>query len=52
MFCDTKINAKPAVEGTIWMWHQDYNAWKARMLKLSDAERGDIQRDAERHDRV
>jgi ectoine hydroxylase len=21
----TKINAKPAVEGTIWMWHQDYN---------------------------
>ena len=23
----TKINAKPAIEGTIWMWHQDYNAW-------------------------
>ena len=23
----TKINAKPAIEGTIWMWHQDYNSW-------------------------
>ena len=23
----TKINAKPAIEGTPWMWHQDYNSW-------------------------
>ncbi len=23
----TKINAKPAIEGSIWMWHQDYNSW-------------------------
>jgi ectoine hydroxylase len=23
----SKINAKPAIEGTPWMWHQDYNAW-------------------------
>jgi ectoine hydroxylase len=23
----TKINAKSAIEGTIWMWHQDYNSW-------------------------
>ncbi len=23
----TKINAKPAIEGTHWMWHQDYNSW-------------------------
>lgn len=23
----TKINAKPAIEGTIWQWHQDYNSW-------------------------
>jgi ectoine hydroxylase len=23
----SKINAKPAIEGTIWMWHQDYNSW-------------------------
>src|SRR3954464_15980755 len=24
----TKINTKPAVEGTVWMWHQDYGSWK------------------------
>jgi len=23
----TKINMKPAIEGTIWAWHQDYNSW-------------------------
>ena len=23
----TKINAKPAIEGTHWQWHQDYNSW-------------------------
>ncbi len=23
----TKINTKPAVEGTVWMWHQDYGSW-------------------------
>ena len=23
----TKINAKPAIEGTHWAWHQDYNSW-------------------------
>lgn len=23
----SKINAKPAIEGTPWMWHQDYNSW-------------------------
>ncbi len=23
----TKVNAKPAIEGTPWMWHQDYNSW-------------------------
>src|SRR3569832_1798860 len=24
----TKINAKPAIEGTVWQWHQDYGSWK------------------------
>ena len=24
----TKINAKPAIEGTVWMWHQDYGSWQ------------------------
>ena len=24
----TKINTKPAVEGTVWMWHQGYGSWK------------------------
>lgn len=24
----TKINLKPAIEGTIWAWHQDYGTWK------------------------
>src|SRR5438874_6252993 len=24
----TKINTKPAVEGTVWMWHQDYGSWQ------------------------
>jgi ectoine hydroxylase len=24
----TKINTKPAIEGTVWMWHQDYGSWK------------------------
>src|SRR3989449_1565866 len=23
----TKINTKPAIEGTVWMWHQDYGSW-------------------------
>jgi ectoine hydroxylase len=23
----TKINLKPAFEGTIWAWHQDYGSW-------------------------
>ena len=23
----SKINTKPAIEGTVWMWHQDYGAW-------------------------
>ena len=23
----TKINMKPAIEGTVWSWHQDYNSW-------------------------
>src|SRR3954451_20563859 len=22
----TKINTKPAIEGTVWMWHQDYGS--------------------------
>jgi ectoine hydroxylase len=24
----TKINAKPAIEGTVWQWHQDYGSWQ------------------------
>jgi ectoine hydroxylase len=24
----TKINFKPAFEGTIWAWHQDYGTWE------------------------
>jgi len=24
----TKINTKPAIEGTVWMWHQDYGSWQ------------------------
>ena len=24
----TKINFKPALEGTIWSWHQDYGTWQ------------------------
>ena len=24
----TKINLKPALEGTIWAWHQDYGSWR------------------------
>src|SRR2546422_4804579 len=24
----TKINTKPAIEGTVWMWHQDYGSLK------------------------
>ena len=24
----TKINTKPAIEGTVWLWHQDYGSWK------------------------
>lgn len=24
----TKINTKPAIEGTVWMWHQDYGSWR------------------------
>ncbi len=24
----TKINTKPAIEGTVWQWHQDYGSWK------------------------
>src|SRR5919108_5522597 len=23
----TKINTKPAIEGTVWTWHQDYGSW-------------------------
>lgn len=23
----TKINATPEIEGSIWMWHKDYNTW-------------------------
>ena len=23
----TKINTKPAIEGTVWQWHQDYGSW-------------------------
>src|SRR3954469_16021918 len=23
----TKINTKLAIEGTVWMWHQDYGSW-------------------------
>ena len=46
----TKINAKPAIEGTIWMWHQDYNS--SSKDGLSHAEHGDVQRHAQRHDRV
>src|SRR2546422_389432 len=25
----TKINTKPAIEGTVWMWHQDYGSGEA-----------------------
>lgn len=24
----TKVNTKPAIEGTVWMWHQDYGSWQ------------------------
>src|SRR5216117_1968533 len=24
----TKINTKPAIEGSVWMWHQDYGSWQ------------------------
>src|SRR4051812_26791339 len=24
----TKINTKPAIEGTVWVWHQDYGSWQ------------------------
>ena len=24
----TKINTKPAIEGTVWTWHQDYGSWQ------------------------
>jgi ectoine hydroxylase len=24
----TKVNTKPAIEGTVWQWHQDYGSWK------------------------
>lgn len=24
----SKINVKPAIEGTIWSWHQDYGPWQ------------------------
>ena len=24
----TKINLKPAIEGTIWAWHQDFGSWQ------------------------
>jgi ectoine hydroxylase len=24
----TKINTKPAIEGTVWQWHQDYGSWQ------------------------
>ena len=23
-----KVNMKPAIEGTVWPWHQDYGAWQ------------------------
>ena len=46
----TKINAKPAIEGTIWMWHQDYNSWSKDGCPTP--EHGDVQCDAERHDRI
>src|SRR5258708_763937 len=32
----TKINTKPAIEGTVWMWHQDYGSWKRDRCPRSD----------------
>jgi ectoine hydroxylase len=32
----TKINTKPAIEGTVWMWHQDYGSWKRDGCPRSD----------------
>src|SRR5258708_14018852 len=28
----TKINTKPAIEATVWMWHQDYGSWRRNTL--------------------
>src|SRR2546430_2104931 len=34
----TKINTKPAIEGTVWMWHQDYGSWpRGRRLRPEKA---------------
>jgi ectoine hydroxylase len=32
----TKINAKPAIEGTVWQWHQDYNSWSKDVCPRPD----------------
>src|SRR3954469_13220990 len=32
----TKINTKPAIEGTVWMWHQDYGSWKRDSCPRAD----------------
>lgn len=32
----TKINLKPALEGTIWAWHQDYGTWHRDGLPTSN----------------
>ena len=32
----TKINTKPAIEGTVWLWHQDYGSWKRDGCPRSD----------------
>jgi ectoine hydroxylase len=32
----TKINLKPAIEGTIWAWHQDFGTWQRDGLPSSN----------------
>lgn len=32
----TKINTKPAIEGTVWQWHQDYGSWMRDGCKRPD----------------
>ncbi len=32
----SKVNAKAAIEGSVWPWHQDYGAWKLDGIQKPD----------------